>query len=237
MGTVGSAGPVETGRAAYVRGDWRAAHASFLAAGPPASLAVDDLEALARSAWWLGHVKENLELSEDVFHRRLAASSSDRAAMTALELGLQWVLRGDVAVGSGWISRARRILRDVPEGPAHGYLQYLEASVELEFAGELSRPSCPEQLQDMGRRFDEPALMSLGLVLSGLAHLRAGSTDVGFAELDEAMLPVVADRVPLVWVGDIYCTVIHLCHELADYRRMLAWTAATERWCARVGTR
>ncbi|WP_104181371.1 helix-turn-helix transcriptional regulator [Arthrobacter sp. B0490] len=234
MGTGGGAGPVETGREAYARGDWRTAYTSLGAAGP-SSLAVDDLEALARSAWWLGLVKENLELSEEVFHRRRAASSPEAAAMTALELGLQWVLRGDVTVGSGWVSRARRILRDVPEGPAHGYLHYLEAAVELEFAGVLSRPAYPEQLQDMGRRFGEPALVSLGLVLSGLANLRAGSTDVGFAELDEAMLPVLADRVPLVWVGDIYCTVIHLCHELADYRRMLAWTAATERWCARVG--
>jgi hypothetical protein len=78
--------------------------------------------------------------------------------------------------------------------------------------------------------------MSLGLVLSGLADVRRGETARGFAQLDEAMLPVLANRIALEWVGDIYCTVIHVCHELADYRRMRSWTAATERWCARFGS-
>nr|MBA3528447.1 LuxR family transcriptional regulator [Propionibacteriaceae bacterium] len=53
----------------------------------------------------------------------------------------------------------------------------------------------------------------------------------GFAVLDEAMLPVLAEQVPPEWAGDIYCTMIHVCHELADLRRMREWTEAMERWC------
>ena len=44
------------------------------------------------------------------------------------------------------------------------------------------------------------------------------------------MLPVVAGRLPPEWAGEIYCTVIHACHELGDLHRMRAWTDATERW-------
>jgi hypothetical protein len=68
-------------------------------------------------------------------------------------------------------------------------------------------------------------------VLSGLADVRSGSTASGFAQLDEAMLPVLAGQLPAEWAGEIYCTVIHACLELGDLHRMRAWTQATEQWC------
>ena len=49
--------------------------------------------------------------------------------------------------------------------------------------------------------------------------------------IDEAMLPVLADQVPIDWAGDIYCVVLNQCHRLADLPRMRAWTASMERWC------
>jgi hypothetical protein len=117
---------------------------------------VDDLELLGSSAWWTGNVRENFEVSERVFQRHCEAGSLPRAAMKALELGLLWVTRGDLAVGSGWISRARRILRDVPEDPAHGYLLYLDAVLELEFSGASPPSSYSARLQEMSERFGEP---------------------------------------------------------------------------------
>ncbi|MHA7283683.1 LuxR C-terminal-related transcriptional regulator [Arthrobacter sp. TMS2-4] len=227
---------LSAGRAAHARGEWRAAFEALSAADAATPLAVDDLELLGSAAWWSGNVKENCEVSERVFQHHCQDGSLPRAAMKALELALLWVTRGDLAVGSGWISRARRILRDLPESPAHGYLLYLEAVLELDFSGTAPPPSYASRLRTMSERFADPALMSFGLVLSGLADVRSGETARGFAELDEAMLPVLANRIALEWVGDIYCTVIHVCHELADYRRMRSWTAATERWCARFGS-
>ncbi|WP_026549178.1 LuxR family transcriptional regulator [Arthrobacter sp. Br18] len=236
MDTEISALMLSSGRAAYARGEWRSAYEALRGAAPVSMLDIEDLEALASSAWWLGLVKENFELSEEVFRQLCAGGSNAKAAMKALQLALLWVLRGDLMVGSGWLSRVRRILRDVPQCPAHGYLLYLDSMIELEFSGVLPTPSCAAELREMGRGFDEPALTSLGLVLGGLADLRGGNTAEGFAQLDEAMLPVLADRIPLEWAGDIYCTVIHVCHELADVDRMRAWTEATERWCLRFGT-
>ena len=45
------------------------------------------------------------------------------------------------------------------------------------------------------------------------------------------MLPVLAGAVPPLWAGDIYCTVIHLCHQLAD----LAPDAGLDRCARRAG--
>ena len=46
------------------------------------------------------------------------------------------------------------------------------------------------------------------------------------------MLPVVAGRVRPAFVGNIYCQLMAVCHELADVRRAQQWTDATARWCA-----
>ena len=52
-----------------------------------------------------------------------------------------------------------------------------------------------------------------------------------FGLIDEAMLPVLADEVPIDWAGDIYCVVLNQCHRLADLPHMRAWTQSMARWC------
>ena len=45
--------------------------------------------------------------------------------------------------------------------------------------------------------------------------LREPRVKDAFGLIDEAMLPVLADEVPIEWAGDIYCLVLHRCHRLA----------------------
>ncbi len=52
-----------------------------------------------------------------------------------------------------------------------------------------------------------------------------------FGLIDEAMLTVMADEIPVEWAGDIYCLVLHHCNRVADFPRMRAWTQSMERWC------
>ena len=37
-----------------------------------------------------------------------------------------------------------------------------------------------------------------------------------FSLIDEAMLTVLADELPIEWAGDIYCLVLHHCNRVAD---------------------
>src|SRR5690606_1644062 len=152
-------------------------------------------------------------------------------AMKALSLGLLWFIRGDSVIASGWVNRARRILRDLPECAEHGYLLYLEASLILAARDFRSAHEAAARLPEMGRRLRAPELTSFARVPSGLADVHDGDTEGGFAQLDEAMLPGLAGRLLPEWAGEIYCTVIHACHEVADLPRMQAWTQATEQWC------
>ncbi|WP_136707241.1 LuxR family transcriptional regulator [Agromyces sp. H66] len=230
---------LSTARAAYERGDWHAAYQNLEHARSRSELSTADLDLLGSATWWVGNVKDSLELSEDVYHRYQHDGNLARAAMKALNLGLLWFIRGDLVIASGWANRARRILKDLEESAEHGYLIYLDASIDLYLgvtgdpAGDNLRPvrEAATRLHDLGRRLRAPQLTSLGLVLAGLVDIRDGDPAAGFAQLDEAMLPVLAGQMPPEWAGDVYCTVIHACHDVADLSRMRAWTDATEQWC------
>lgn len=102
-------------RASYARRDWPDAYRGLETARQRGSLAADDLHALADAAWWLGLIKETLAISEECHQHFLAEGRPQKAAMNALDIGFTWMLRGEVAIGSGWISRARRILEDQPD--------------------------------------------------------------------------------------------------------------------------
>lgn len=224
---------VESARAAFRRADWAAALRGFEQARIRNELDAADFDLLARCHWWMGDVSRSMALAEDNFHRLVSGGGHRLAAMAALTLALQWSVRGELIVAFAWLNRARRLLDGLDEGPEHGYLLYLDGYVALEIDNSPdSTRLAVKQLSSMARRYDAPELESFAMALSGLVSVRAGETVRGFRDLDEAMLPVLAGRVPAEWGGDIYCSVIHLCHELADFGRMRAWTDSLNRWCS-----
>lgn len=222
---------LDRARKEFARGDWAAAHRDLSSARRFIDLPTEDLDRLGSASWWVGDVGTSLALSEEVFHRYEQGGDVPQAAMKAVTLGLQWYIRGNPVVASGWASRARRILADGPESLERGYLLYLEAFVGQEDGDEQHLRRAASQVSGLARRVQAPQLTALGLVLSGLADIQDGNPSAGFAQLDEAMLSVLAGQLPPAWSGDIYCTVIHTCHSLADLSRMRAWTSATEQWC------
>ncbi|SFS18900.1 regulatory protein, luxR family [Agrococcus baldri] len=227
---------IDAGRRCITAGDWGAALEHLSAAQALGTLESDDLELLARSMWMLGRVVESLPVSEEAYRRLLADGRRVDGAMSALRISLLWFTRGDETVGRAWLARARRILGDEPDSPTHAYLAYLEVTVGMAESAESWAPSSVQRLDELARRFPEPAVEALSLAVAGLAELQAGRVRRGFALLDEAMLPVLAEQVPEEWAGDIYCTTIHISSQIADFRRMEGWTAAMERWCSRFGS-
>ncbi|HEY5854826.1 MAG TPA: LuxR C-terminal-related transcriptional regulator [Aldersonia sp.] len=223
-------GPLERGRDAHRRGEWAAAYAALAEAAAAAPLDTDDLARFAEAAWLTGRAKESLTATEAVYTRRCRRGEHERAATAALEAALLWSDRGDFTLASGWMNRARRALGGL-DVPAAGYLAYLDAALALEVGDTERALKVAPRLAEDAVRLDTPVLASLGLVLGGLADIRRGRTASGFAQLDEAMLPILAGQVPRLWAADVYCVVIHTCHQLADNVRMRAWTDAMQRWC------
>jgi DNA-binding CsgD family transcriptional regulator len=218
-------------RSAYERRDWPAAYRDFKRLHEQEALAPDDLYALSDAAWWLGLIRETLTLSEQCYRRFLDEGRVDRAATSALDIGIAWLLRGEPTLGSAWIGRARRLLDGRPEVEGHGWLRWLAFNEALEGGDPDAALAIAREIQDLAHRVASPALSALGLLGEGSVTVRRGELDRGFALLDEAMLPVLAGGLRPEDAGLVYCQMIAICWELADLERARHWTEVLQRWC------
>lgn len=218
-------------RTAHARRDWHTAYEAFMLAGEVAPLSTDDLDALAAAAWQLGYGKESVRVAEQVF-ASLIRTDPAAAAMKAVDLALAWLTRGDVNIAHGWMNRARRLLDGAPVGSTHGYLGYLDALMAAKARDTDELAGRVEVMRDLCTRIESPAVTALCRVAEALQAILDARMTEAYGLIDEAMLAVLADQVPIDWAGDIYCVVLNECHRLADLPRMRAWTQSMQRWCA-----
>lgn len=210
--------------------DWRATVTSLGA--DPEHLDTEELDLLARAHWWLGDIPEATRVGELAFERLQAEGRSAEAADRALRICLLWGTRGDLTLAAAWLSRAQRLLRDLPRSVVHGYALYLEAAAELDMDGDpSSAAAAAAQVQDLGDELGDRTLQCFALALAGMSAVRSGDLE-GFTALNEAMIHVISGQVDPMWAGDIYCSIIHLCEALGDLGRMRSWTDALATWAA-----
>lgn len=224
---------LRSGRDAHSRRDWTRAYELLTTAREAVPLSPGDLDALSDVAWWLGRVDECLEAGEAAFRGYLDDDRPRDAVMAALDLAVSLFLRGEDTLGSGWIGRAQRLLEDLPEGPAHGYLRYL-VEVEEGLAGGDPRGvvAASRDVQRIGREHDDPNLVAAGVLGEGRALVKLGEASAGMRLLDESMVAVLHEDLDPEWAGNIYCHLMAACHELADVRRAGEWTQAAADWLA-----
>ena len=221
---------LEGARAAFRAHRYDAAYGALRSAQGVAPLEVEDLHRLAEAAWWLGLVSECLQLTESAHRDFLASGRLDRAAAQALDLGGMLAMRGEPALASGWLGRARRLLADQPVGPIHGVLWYVDLSMALEEARLDEAEQFATGLRGLGAEHGDENLVALSYLGSGLVALRRGRVSDAFALLDEAMLRVVGGGVSPDWVGHIYCTIVSACLRVVDLNRARHWSEAAHRW-------
>ena len=127
---------LDAGRDAARRHAWREAYELLRGADEAGRLTGDDLEALAEAAWWTGRLEEAIGLRERAFSAFLEAGETARAAMLAVMVAIDHANRAALAVASGWIARAERLLATEDEGVAHGHLALAHGMTALDL-GEL----------------------------------------------------------------------------------------------------
>lgn len=216
-------------RAAFAARDWVGAHDGFLAARKATPLGADDLSALGHAAWWLGLMDESLAAGEEAYRLYLAASNNRRAAYVAFDTAYGYFLKGNEAVGGGWVGRAQRLLADEPECPEQGYLLYFAVETSLDGGEETMAKA--RQVQALGRRHGDRNLVAAGIVAEGRVLIKLGRAQEGVALLDEGMLEASSQDLAPGWAGNIYCHLMAACYELGDIGRAAAWTRSTSDWC------
>jgi DNA-binding NarL/FixJ family response regulator len=219
-------------RECYERQAWREAHDLLLEAERNAPLAADDLDRLAASAYMLGDESKSVDLWARAHHEFLARGDAERAAACAFRIGFGLLARGQLAHGSGWLARARRVLDDAGlDCVVRGFLLVPEG-IRAGIAGEYERAHALfSEAVAIGQRFGDPDLTALARQAQGRSLIKMGRVAEGVALLDEAMVAVTAGELKPMNTGDIYCSVIDACSEIFDLRRAHEWTTALDQWC------
>jgi LuxR family maltose regulon positive regulatory protein len=215
---------IAAGRDALACGAWAEARAAFERA-----LAEDEtpeaLEGLSWAAWWLGDPDVLLEARERAYHRYRDRGDLRAAARMATWLGTDSVdFRGEFAVASGWLARARRLLEGHGEAVEYGWLCVHEAEQRIHAEDTASARALGVEATALGRRLGRTDLEMMGLSVEGVALVTEGEVDAGLRRLDEAAAAALGGEFEaLPYVVFSCCFVIYACERARDYDRAAQW--------------
>jgi class 3 adenylate cyclase len=231
MPDVALADPREQGRQAYGRRAWPEAYRLLREADDAATLTAEDLEALAKSAWWIGLPAASIDAHERAIASYLEQGDRARAAFVALTLRRQYSAKLASSVAQGWLLRAEKLLEGEPESVAHGYLAL--AHGELAFSrGEIDHAmSHYDRAVEIASRVDDADLPAWTAMRRGEALANAGRLDESWVLMEGAAAAALGGELGPHTTGAVFCNVMAACRESADYRRGSEWADMAKRWC------
>ncbi|MCZ7686016.1 MAG: protein kinase [Sandaracinaceae bacterium] len=215
------------------RSAWAEALERFAAADSERALVPDDLRTYAEAAVWCARPDLARELHERACAALEAAGNRAEAALVALSLCQAHANQRQMAIASGWLRRAERLLTDLPEHTAHGRLAWT-LSMIAQGRGDLDASlEQAERALGVAERTGDRDGLALALLRRGRVLIKRARVDQGMADIDEAMVAAVGGELSPYVTGIIYCATISACNDLWDYDRAGEWTEAARRWCER----
>lgn len=238
MSSSGLEESLDAAQAALATGAWEEARAHFERA-----LSVEEtpeaLEGLSWAAWWLDDADALFDLRERAYGAYKGARDPTGAARMATWLAIDhFDFRGALAVASGWLQRAHRLLDPLATGTEHGWLAMQEGYL-ARARGDLSAATVlARRAAEIGRRFEVADLEMLGLALEGSTLVGRAELDDGMRCLDEATALALEGEaeIPIssAWAC---CFMVSSCTAVRDYGRALEWCDRIAEFAARWGSR
>jgi class 3 adenylate cyclase len=136
-------------------------------------------------------------------------------------------------VAKGWLSRAESLLEGEPESPSHGYLAIAHAELATG-RGELDHAIAHiDRAFEIAERFGDRDLRAWASMRKGMVLVERGDVEEGWLHMEEVSVGAVGGEFGSYTTGAVFCNVISVCRDLADYARASEWADAAKRWCER----
>jgi class 3 adenylate cyclase len=211
---------------------WSNAYELLTEADAESPLAPDDLGLLIQATFWTRSPEAAIPVMERAYAAHLQAGNTRGAAALAIDLAHDYTsVKLQKSVGSGWLTRAERLLVALPEGPEHGYLA-LQRGLEA-----MSRNDLDEALEQgrtaerLGKEHGDRALEVRGIQRQGVALVYSGEVAEGNLLLDEAAAAAFNENLDPYSTLVVYCNVIGHCRDVASFDQASQWTERAQKFC------
>ena len=223
---------LELGRESFRAKAWGDAYARLSESDRSDPLQADDLERLATAAYLIGRDEETMDVLARAHKEHLAAGGIEGAARSAFWVGFIAFNRGEIGRGSGWLTRAQRLLDEHGiDSVLHGYMLLPGAIRSAREGNAAAAHDLFSKTAAIAERFADRDLLAMARHGQGRSLIAMANIPEGLQLLDEAMVGITAGEVSPMMAGHIYCSVIEACNDVYDFRRAHEWTSALSRWC------
>jgi len=212
---------LRAGQAALARADWTGARAAFAQAAANAGTP-EAHDGLGLALWWLNEVSDAHRQRALAFRGYRDRGDIARAARVAAWLAREQIfLNGNYPAMMTWFARAEELAAHLKPGPARAWCAILRASLLAapEEMAELAAATVAE-----ARRSADGDLEAFALAFGGQALVSLGRVGDGMAHLDEAMtLATGGDVVDLTVISEVFCVMLSACEVAGDLARSDVW--------------
>ena len=226
------------GGEALRRGAWAEARKHFEAALEDRETP-QALEGLGMASQWLVD-RETVFVARERAYRLYRERQSPRdAARVAIQLAWDYrALRGEAAIATGWLQRARDLLSNEEPSSEHGWLALREASVLLGDGQLAAARELTSDAVDLGRSLSDVDLELTALALDGLVLVNEGKVAEGMRRLDGSAAAIVGgDLRDLSAIAHSCCYLIFACERVRDFDRAGQWCERLAVFCERYGSK
>jgi class 3 adenylate cyclase len=186
---------------------------------------------LAEAYYWGARPEDAVDTFERAFDGYLRRDQISDAATVGALLSYLSFRRMSVSVAMAWASRVEKLLADQPESVGHAWYGVIESARALFFENDLEAvKEVSGRTVEIAQRQGVVGPQALALSFKGIALTYQGKWKEGVALIDEATILAMSRGDDLRASSDVYCNMMGVCSELADYKRAVEWTEEAERW-------